>query len=103
MLSRVVVRAEAQADLAAAFAWYEDQRTGLGLQFLDEIERCLQRIAENPEACSIVHRRFRRALTSRFPYKVFYVVDADIISIVAVLHAARHPMRWRSRARPQDI
>jgi plasmid stabilization system protein ParE len=102
MSSRIVFRTEAQADVAAAFAWYEDQRAGLGLQFLDEIEHCLQRIAESPEACPVVYRRFRRALTSRFPYKVFYFLEADSINIVAVLHAARHPLRWRSRTRPQD-
>lgn len=101
MTSRIIVRPEAEADLAAAFAWYEKQRTGLGLQFLDAVENCLAQIAEHPEACPVIHRRFRRALTNRFPYKVFYVVESEWISVVAILHAARHPQLWRARATPR--
>jgi plasmid stabilization system protein ParE len=98
----IIVRPEAEADIAAAFAWYEEQRAGLGTDFLDEIERCFQRIEDHPEAYSIAYRRYRRALTRRFPYKVFYVVEQDFVSIVAVIHAARHPQRWVSRLRSRQ-
>ena len=97
----ITVRPEAEADIAAAFAWYEEQRAGLGTDFLDEIGRCFQRIEDHPEAYSTVYRRYRRALTRRFPYKVFYIVEQDYVSIVAIIHAARHPQRWRSRLQPR--
>jgi plasmid stabilization system protein ParE len=65
MARNVVVRPEAEADIAAAFDWYESRRRGLGHEFLDELGRCFQRIADAPNAHSIVHRRYRRALTKR--------------------------------------
>ena len=34
MKYRVIVRPEAEHDLKEAFSWYEDNRTGLGYDFL---------------------------------------------------------------------
>ncbi len=34
----LTIQPEAEADLAAAFCWYEEQRSGLGLEFLDCVE-----------------------------------------------------------------
>ena len=34
----VIVRPEAEHDLKEAFSWYEDNRTGLGYDFLLQIE-----------------------------------------------------------------
>jgi plasmid stabilization system protein ParE len=62
----IIVRPEAEADIAAAFDWYEEQRPGLGFDFLGEIDRCFQRIADFPEAYSITYRSYRCALTRRF-------------------------------------
>ena len=96
----IVVRPEAEADIAAAFDWYEEQRFGLGTDFLSEIGRCLERIEDYPEGYPVIYRRYHRALTRKFPYKVFYIIEPDYISVVAVVHAARHPQRWRARLPP---
>ncbi len=40
----------AQRDLAEAVDYYEGASPGLGLEFLDEIERTVSRILLNPEA-----------------------------------------------------
>ena len=44
-----------------------------------------------PESHPVRHRQFRRALLRRFPYGVFYAVEADEIVILAVLHLAQDP------------
>ena len=77
MKRAIIVRPEAEADIAAAFAWYEEQRLGLGTEFLSEIERCLERIEDYPEGHPVIYRRYRRALTRKFPYKIFYIVEPD--------------------------
>lgn len=38
----VAVHAEAAAELEAAALWYDDQRDGLGLQFLAAVDRTIQ-------------------------------------------------------------
>lgn len=102
MVARIIVRPAAEADLAAAFDWYENQRTGLGMQFLETVEVRLRQIADHPAACPIIYQRYRCALTNRFPYKIFYVAETNVVSIVAVIHAARHPQLWRARATPRQ-
>lgn len=98
MSRRLLVRPEAETDLSAAFVWYESRRSKLGDEFLAEVEDCFARIAELPESFPQLHGRYRRALMRRFPYKIFYVIEPEFISVVAVLHGARHPTRWRSRS-----
>lgn len=98
MTLRLLVRPEAEADLSAAYGWYESKRLNLGNEFLAEVEDCFARIAELPESFPQLYGRYRRALMRRFPYQIFYVIEPRFISVVAVLHGARHPAQWRSRS-----
>ena len=97
MAYRLIVRPEAESDINAAYAWYEEQRRGLGAEFLEEVERCLVLIQDNPELYAAVYVGTRRALARRFPFGVFYIWDANTISVIAVLHMARHPDSWKGR------
>lgn len=83
----LLVRPEAEQDLAAACAWYEQRRAGLGGEFLDEIAGALLELEHNPEQARLYYRDFRRVLLRRFPYKVFYQVIGQRIVIFRVLHA----------------
>ena len=72
MSLELVIRPEAEADALEAYRWYSEQLPGLGDDFLAEIDRALESIRANPEAHRKLHREFRRVLTRRFPYAVFY-------------------------------
>jgi plasmid stabilization system protein ParE len=53
-----------------------------------------------PEMFARVHGDVRRMIVSRFPYAVFYQIEADRIVVLAVLHTARDPESWpRPRTR----
>lgn len=43
----VIVHSEAIAELDQAVAYYEDQKVGLGLDFLVEVEQALGKIQQN--------------------------------------------------------
>lgn len=90
----VRIQPRAQAHLAEAHAWYDQQLPGLGAEFMDAIQDALSRIEENPGLYPIYRDRIRRVLARRFPYLIFYVVDPDESLVVAVLHASRDPRRW---------
>ena len=92
-----ILRPEAAADVEGAYRWYEDQRAGLGEEFLGTVQAGLELIAAHPLAAPIVHRDTRRLLLKRFPYGVFYRLVEDDIVVVGVLHAKRHPRVWRGR------
>jgi len=91
------LRPETEQDLADAAVWYEEQREGLGNQFLDEIISVFSVISEAPLMFPIVHRNIRRALIHRFPFGVYYRVESDEIVVVAVMHGSRDPRQWKSR------
>jgi toxin ParE1/3/4 len=67
----VLIRAEAEADMAEGFDWYEERRTGLGHEFLAEVKAVVKQIEGNPLRHAVVFLNVRRALVRRFPYKVF--------------------------------
>lgn len=91
------VRPEAEQDIEDAAHYYEAQQSGLGQQFIDEVWRCMQRIAAEPELYPLLHRQTRRALAHRFPFGVFYRLEQGDIVIIAVLHASRNPADWKVR------
>ena len=59
------VRPSAEIDLKDAGRWYENQREGLGEEFLDEVQNTWNIMAENPYLYPVVHRDTRRALIRR--------------------------------------
>ena len=94
----VTLRLEAQKDLESAARWYEERRRGLGSRLLDEVLRTVGLIAENPQGYPRVHGELRRAVTRRFPFGIFYLIENDGVVVIAVMHASRNPDRWKERA-----
>jgi toxin ParE1/3/4 len=94
---RLIIRPEAEADMAEAFDWYEERRAGLGHEFLAEVRASLRAAAENPLHHQVLYRNVRRVLTRRFPYKVFFIEFADLVEVIGVVHAQRHPRVWQRR------
>ena len=98
----VVYRRKVGRDLAGAYGWYEEQRAGLGEEFLAAVDTTFDAIERIPEMFRRVHGEVRRANVSRFPYAVFYRIDPKSIVVLTILHTARDPTLWpqpRSRAR----
>lgn len=93
----VRIRPEAEADLVAAYTYYEHAAEGLGAEFLRAVEATLAMIERNPLLYSSVHGEVRRGLLRRFPYGVFYTVTGEEIVVLACFHARRDPARWQSR------
>jgi plasmid stabilization system protein ParE len=62
----------AQKELDDAVAWYSEQASGLGIEFLDELDRAVRRAATFRLSCPKVEPGIRRFLVTRFPYGVVY-------------------------------
>lgn len=93
----LVIRPEAEADISDAYRWYEDQREGLGADFLLCIEEAMDSIKRNPRQYPKIHKDIRRAFIRRFPYDIFYLVEDDRIVVLAVFHVRWDPQRWQTR------
>ena len=99
MTYRVIIRDEAEEDLLDGALWYEGIESGLGKDFISEVRDAISRTSENPFLYPSLRSNpdVRRILTSRFKYRIFYILRSDAIVIFAVLHAARHDRRWIGR------
>ena len=71
----------AELELLDAAKYYELQATGLGSDFLDEVDLAIRDIRENPERWPVLRNDMRRRLVRRLPYALLYRVDADAIII----------------------
>jgi plasmid stabilization system protein ParE len=92
-----IVDQEAEADIAKARDWYDEQRPGLGAEFVSAVDVALVRIQQNPLQYQVGRGRYRRAMLNRFPYTLVYSVSDEAVRVVACAHGSRHPKVWQER------
>ncbi|MBI4002580.1 MAG: type II toxin-antitoxin system RelE/ParE family toxin [Nitrospira defluvii] len=97
MARRLVVQPQSDLDIQAAAVWYEDQRSSLGVRFLDELDLVFRRIESNPRQFPRLEGEVRRALIRHFPFGVYFIGESQDIAVLAVLHLHREPAMWKSR------
>lgn len=99
MSRTLIIRPEAEAEMAEAHDWYEERVSGLGADFLVSADACFNSILRNPYMYPQVYKSARKALLRRFPYQVLFVEEKEQVTILAVFHAKRNPKHWHDRFR----
>ena len=94
----LVLRRVAQREFDAAADWYDQQRVGLGSEFIEEVNRVFDQLRDSPERYPLVHEDLREGPVRRFPYVIYYKVEPGQVVVVAVAHTSRDPASWRGRA-----
>ena len=85
----IIFNGLALIDLIEAAAWYQERSPGREKDFLNEIERTLNIISDNPAQYRRIGRSNRRAIVRSYPYSIFYYVLQDRITIIGCLHHSR--------------
>ena len=93
----VILRHEAEVDVQEARDQLESVRVGLGTQVLARLREVLARIEKMPELHGKVWQDVRAARLKQFRSIVYFIVLADRVEVLAVLHGARDPSSWQSR------
>ena len=93
----VILRHEAEVDVQEARDQLESVRVGLGTQVLARLREVLARLETMPELHGKVWQDVRAARLKQFRYIVYFIVLADRVEVLAVLHGARDPSSWQSR------
>jgi len=94
-MKKILISEDAFGDLNDGFLFYEAQDFGLG----DYFTACLRADIEGLKVTAGVHTRvqgFHRLLSRVFPHGVFYTVQSDEVTILAVIDLRRSP-DWISR------
>lgn len=97
----IVLTREAQLDLDEIFVWYEDQKEGLGFNFMNRFETIINKLSTNPYYASFLLVDARGISLKKFPYEVIYRVNEEKhqIRIIAIIHQHRDPEWFRMRTR----
>jgi len=78
-----IITPQAQRDFDSAYLWYEEQNQGLGKEFAYCVDEKIAEIGRSPLHFQIFYKNLvRRALVSRFPYAIYFVDKADVLSIL---------------------
>jgi hypothetical protein len=94
---KVVFLSPARREFVEAVKYYEQQHSGLGRDFRDEVYATIERVNIFPESWQLLVGKIRRCQTQRFPYGVIYTVENNRLVIIAIAHLHRQPSYWRKR------
>jgi len=81
----------AEADVADGYWFYERQSIGLG----DYFRSCIFADIESLRYFGGIHETengFHRSLSKRFPFGIYYTMNGDRVTIVAILDLRREPL-----------
>ena len=93
----LIIRSEARVELLDAYRWYQEQQQGLGDDFKLCVDEVITKILRNPLVRKAIFQNVRRSVTNRFPFGIFYILEEETIIVLAVLHARRDSINWKSR------
>jgi len=88
---------DAKEEFDGAVEFYENNQSGLDLEFAEEIYATIARIVKYPDAWSTLSKNSRRCIVSRFPYGLIYQIKSHTLRIIAVAHLHRRPGYWKER------
>jgi len=97
MIERVEFNPNARQEIANSFDWYESREIGLGDQFLGALDDCIRQIQLHPDLSPIAFKNYRRALLARFPFAIFYRINSSTLTMYAVFHCSKNPLRLSKR------
>jgi toxin ParE1/3/4 len=89
---------EAESDVYDSYRWYENQKEGLGEQFLNALDTAEQAITNNPQAYSFRYKKkVKGFVVDRFPYLIMYILSGNNIDVLSVFNTNQHPKKWKNR------
>lgn len=101
MSRRWRIEPDAERELLAAADWYEEQRSGLGVDFLAQVDLAMRRVLEGEHGTPVpgVASAARRVPIARFPFWIVFIEYGETAVVVAFAHERREPGYWRTRTR----
>ena len=93
----VFVLPDAEAEVAAGFAWYLERSVQAADAFRDEALAAIDSLTESPTKWKLNEDGTRRCLLRHFPYTLHFEVEGKKVFVLALAHQRRAPGYWRKR------
>lgn len=94
---RVQLANGAQRDFAEGLRWYRKRSDWAAEGFIDETNRAITRLVQDPERNRQIRPNVRALRIKRYPYSLIYLIQPGTIIIVAIAHEKRRPDYWKRR------
>jgi len=99
---RYIFHPEALQEYEESAVYYRKISRELAISFINSVEKGIEKILEYPYAWPIIEEDVRRHLIKRFPFGIYYTIESNYISILAVMHLSRKPGYWKERLKTVD-
>lgn len=88
-----ILSSEAVKELQESFEWYEVRCEGLGIQFIEHIDKTIRLIRKNPETFPVKGGSYREVVINKFPFVIIYELlkNDHIVYILHIFHTKRNP------------
>ena len=96
MAYKLEIRPLAAMEILEAFDWYESQREGLGVEFLDELEIFYNILQRNPSSYGYYDKPIRQGKIERFPYVVVFEIFDEVVQVYSVFMTKQDPHKKRT-------
>ena len=88
---------EAEAEIREAFLWYFARSPIAADAFRTETLEAIDQLTTDALMWPEDEDSVRRYILRHFPYAVFYEIQGNTVSVLAVAHQRRRPGYWRER------
>jgi len=95
MAYKLEIRPLATMEVLEAYDWYELQREGLGVEFLDELGTFYTGILRNPTSYGFYDKAVRQGKMNRFPYLVVFEIFDESVVVYSVFMSKQDPSKKR--------
>ena len=102
---RLVYTESARRELHEVTRFYARQDRRVAISFVEEFDRALALLLENPKLGHRVSPKVRRLSVQKYPYSIYYTLDVarDEITLSVVCHQRRSPRYWQGRVREPTV
>ena len=96
-MKQILFHPLAEKELWDSFNFYENLRSGLGVDFEKEVSDSLRIIQLTPKLWSLKEWGTRSCVLQQFPFILHYLETEELLWIVAIAHTSKKPNYWINR------
>ncbi|WP_109832746.1 hypothetical protein [Reichenbachiella versicolor] len=90
----LIIKPEAELDIADTMRWYDEKQEGLGLRFIGDLDQKIAKVQANPLHYQIRYKSMRMAFLDLFQDALHFIVEGKVVYVHAVLGIARDSQLW---------
>ena len=85
----------AKIQMIASADWYLEQKPGLEIRFIKNINAAIELVRKNPLKCQLRYKNVRICFLRDFDHGIHYIVEDKRIFVIAIYHTSQDTEHWK--------